>query len=176
MAESADDAALLSWIARTGQGDRAAFSQLYAATSGTLLAVALRLLRDRARAEDALQDAFVQIWHKASEYHAGRGPVLGWLVSIVRYRAIDQLRRDGRIAVQNSDAELADESLVAAAEHEDLRDCIERLSGSQQQSIALAFFEGLTHEQLAHRLASPMGTIKSRIRRGLARLRECLDT
>lgn len=175
MAEAIEDAALLTWIARTGQGDRTAFTQLYTATSATLLAVALRLLRDRARAEDALQDAFVQIWHKASEYHAGRGPVLGWMVSIVRYRAIDQLRREGRIRADDSGAELADESLVAAAEHEDLQDCIERLSGSQQQSIALAFFEGLTHEQLARRLASPMGTIKSRIRRGLARLRECLD-
>lgn len=173
MSQETNEARLVTWIARTGQGDRVAFRELYDQSAGLLLAVAMRLLRDRDRAEDALQDAFVQIWHRAADYHAGRGTAMGWMVSIVRYRAIDLLRREQRHDGPDGSAVEAME-VPDFATSQDLADCMDRLSGSQQQSIALAFFEGLTHEELALRLASPMGTIKSRIRRALTRLRECL--
>lgn len=174
MSEEANEAELVTWLARTGQGDRAAFRDLYDRCAGLLLAVALRLLRDRSRAEDVLQDAFVQIWHRAADYHRGRGTAMGWMVSIVRYRAIDLLRREQRHSGTEAGAPEAIDFPELEDSH-DLADCMERLSGSQQQSIALAFFEGLTHEELSRRLASPMGTIKSRIRRALTRLRECLE-
>lgn len=176
-----DDAQLVTLLARAGQGDRGAFKELYDATAATLLGVAMQLLRERARADDALQDAFIQIWHRAGEYNVQRGSVLGWLATIVRYRAIDQRRKDARLVSDDVLPELLDESAtaeqlgVALESAAELRDCMDRLSLSQRQSIALAFFEGLTHDQLAARLTAPLGTIKSRIRRGLSRLKECLD-
>ena len=172
---------LLYLLSRTGLQDRQAFRRLYELTSGKLLAVALRLMRDRTRAEDILQDAYVQIWHRAQDYHAQRGTVMGWLVTIVRYRAIDVLRRE---RITGSAAELEDiedpsptpDFVTGAREEADaLEECMRRLSPSQRQSISLAFLDGLTHEQLAGRLDSPLGTIKSRIRRSLERLRECLQ-
>jgi RNA polymerase sigma-70 factor (ECF subfamily) len=177
-----DERELMHLLARTALKDRMAFRRLYDRTSGKLLAVALRLMRDRDRAEDVLQDAFVQIWHRAQDYHALRGTVMGWLVTIVRYRAIDTLRRERLSA---SDAELVDiedpaptpEAETGAREETDaLTECMRRLSPTQRQSISLAFLDGLTHEQLAGRLDSPLGTIKSRIRRSLERLRECLQS
>lgn len=176
-----DDTKLVALLARSGQGDRSAFKELYDATAGTLLGVAMQLLRERSRAEDALQDAYIQIWHKASEYNVQRGSVLGWLATIVRYRAIDMQRRDARLQTGASlpemvDPQLSAEQLSAALEQaSELKECMDRLSQSQRQSIALAFFEGLTHDQLAVHLTAPLGTIKSRIRRGLTRLKECLD-
>ena len=169
-----DNDELLRCLALSGQGDRAAFQRLFDATAGTLLAVALRILRDRANAEDAVQDAFVQIWHKAGDYHAGRGTVLAWMIGIVRYRAIDQLRRE-RVRQATDLGDVADDFLIEEpGDDRALRECLDRLSDDQRLTIHLAFFEGLTHAQLATRLTTPLGTIKTRIRRALQRLRECL--
>ena len=176
---------LLHLMGRTAARDQAAFRELFELTSPKLLGVALQILRERAAAEDALQDAFVQIWQRASEYQSGRGSVMAWLATIVRYRAIDQARKQKvTYALGQGDAaeqiEVPDMStqpdLIANAleDQEQLQHCLQRLSESQRRSVLLAFFEGLTHEELAARVAEPIGTIKSRIRRGLMRLRECL--
>jgi len=182
----------------TAQGDDAAFRSLYDATSPRLLAVALTIMRDTAAAEDALQDAYVQIWHRASEFHSDRGKVFTWLTTIVRYRAIDMLRKQRRsgssgatqvmdvdpndldfLLQQNADdgtespGPLA--SAISSEENVHVHECVERLSDSQQQSVVLAFFRGFTHQELADCLAEPLGTIKSRLRRSLQRLKECLS-
>ncbi len=185
----------------TAQGDAKAFKTLYDETSPRLLAVALTMMRDSGLAEDVLQDAFVQVWHRASDFHADRGSVLTWLTTIVRYRAIDllrRLRRDGSSGngpqvnvdpadidyLQHRNAEDADDGTqpdplsraISSDENSRLRNCIDRLSHNQQQSVALAFFRGFTHQELAACLAEPLGTIKSRLRRSLLRLKDCLET
>lgn len=184
----------------TAQGDADAFKSLYDQTSPRLLAVAHTMMRDADLAEDALQDAFIQVWHRAGEYHADRGSVFTWLTTIVRYRAIDLLRKSrrdrptgkaGHIDVDpadidylqsgnatNDDAD-SDRGPLARAitseENSQLRDCVDRLSDEQQRSVALAFFRGFTHQELAECLAEPLGTIKSRLRRSLSRLKDCLE-
>lgn len=184
----------------TARGEARAFKSLYDETSARLHAVALTLMRDPALAEDVLQDAFVQIWHRADEYHADRGSVFTWMTTIVRYRAIDLLRRrrqdrpidrrpsievdpteiDYLQAQQSGDASpdgsagpLA--SAIASEENSMLRECVERLSNNQQLGVALAFFRGMTHQELSDCLTEPLGTVKSRLRRSLSRLKECLE-
>lgn len=188
-------------LAATSRGDAMAFNRLYDATSPRLFAVAVTMMHESALAEDVLQDAFVQVWHRAGDYHIDRGGVFTWLTTIVRYRAIDLLRkraRDGSSGSRRSiDVEpdaldklliknaLADEGTaergplaraITSEEKSMLRACIDRLSNNQQQSVALAFFRGLTHQELSRCLAQPLGTIKSRLRRSLMRLKDCLAT
>jgi RNA polymerase sigma-70 factor (ECF subfamily) len=183
------------WLHRCASGDVAAFEQLYKATSPQLFAIAVRLVRDRRLAEDVLQDAFVQVWHRAGDYHAARGTVFAWMSTLVRYRAIDLLRKRNRpgsqgnystvdidgpeleLLLQEATASQPDEPLtetLGADQSRWLSVCLERLSDLQRRCLALAYFQGLTHFQLAERLAQPLGTIKSRIRRALGRLKDCL--
>lgn len=178
-------------------GDAHAFRRLYDATSSQLYAVALKMLHRRTAADDALQDAFVQIWHRAGDYHAERGSVSTWMSSIVRYRAIDSLRRDRNddsydesevnltcTELQRLDPGESDtggtvgagpmRNAIADDDSRFLKRCLARLSGAQLQCVTLAFFQGLTHAELADRQSLPLGTIKSRLRRSLKRLKECL--
>ena len=185
-------------VRQTAQGDARAFKALYDATAPRLHAVALTLMRDTGLAEDVLQDAFVQVWHRAGEFHAERGAVTTWLTTIVRYRAIDLLRKGGRdgpggktAPVDPADLDFlqSDEGgagggsepgplagAIASEEQSKLRECLDRLSNNQQTSVSLAFFRGLTHQELADCLAEPLGTVKSRLRRSLLRLKECLES
>ena len=180
---------LLELLSATAAGDRRAFNRLYDKTSPYLYAIAIRMVHRRPAAEDVLQDAYVQVWHRAGDYHVQRGSVLGWMTALVRYRAIDLLRKNrnftpldedslrGVRSIVNAEDE-SDSALDSAAASEDadfVHECVSRLSGSQRESVALAFFHGFTHAELARRLALPLGTIKSRLRRGLQRLKECLD-
>ncbi len=173
----------------TAGGDRAAFNLLYKQTSPHLYAIAIRLVHRRSAAEDVLQDAYVQVWHRAGDYHVQRGTVIGWMTALVRYRAIDMLRRRrnsrpfdeesmGEPRAGPDAGDSGDAALTSAAASEDadfLHECVSRLSGSQRESVALAFFHGLTHQELSRHLALPLGTIKSRLRRSLKRLRACLE-
>jgi RNA polymerase sigma-70 factor, ECF subfamily len=175
---------LTDLIAATARGDRGAFAGLYAATSPQLFAVALRIMRRRDRAEEVLQDAFVSIWKRARDYDATKGSVLTWMASIVRHRAIDLLRRE-RPSVPLDDAPGQEswassepdpyEATAASAEARRVRDCLDRLEGKQREAIQLAYYEGITQEELAVRLAAPLGTVKSWVRRGLMRLKDCLE-
>lgn len=194
--ETTLDETLIDLLQATARGDSKAFKRLYDETSPHLYAIALKMMREKALAEDVLQDAFVQIWHRARDYHTDRGAVLTWMTTIVRYRAIDLMRkrrtgggRERLTPIDPDDAELdfpeaadtadADGSspLSSAIANEDsrrLERCMKRLSEEQKRSVALAFFHGLTHRELSECLAEPLGTIKSRLRRSLARLKECL--
>lgn len=175
---------LAGLLERAALGDRRAFAALYEATSAKLFAVSLRIVRERPLAEEVLQDSFVAIWHHAAEYSPARSAPVTWMAAIVRNRSLDVLRR-GRREVEDIDEALAsnlvDESAAPAAEAErragehSVRECLGELDADQRQSIALAFFHGLSHSELAGHLRRPLGTVKTHIRRGLARLRDCLE-
>ena len=171
------------YLAAVAKGDRASFFRLYQEKSPKLFALALRLTRRRDKAEEVLQDAFIRIWTRAADWDEARGTALTWMASIVRNRAIDILRKDARAAI--FDQELARESEftffvppqseVSTDEANQLRICIDHLERNQRRTVLLAYFEGLTHEQLAQRLDAPLGTVKSWLRRGLSRLKQCLE-
>ena len=182
-------------LGRAGVGDRAAFATLYERTSSHLLAVVLRINRDRAQAEDILQEVYVSVWRAASSFDAAQSQPLTWLTSIARNRAIDSLRRkqgqpqiraagtsDGRDSEDEDVYDtVADDSpgpldlLSRAAAARSLAACMDKLSATQRQSIALAFFQGLSHAEVAAQLREPLGTVKSWLRRSLATLKSCLD-
>lgn len=177
----ADELALL--IHQTALGDQRAFDRLYRQTSPQMFGVALALLRRRDLAEDVLQEAYVKVWHAASTYQAERGSATTWLGTIVRRCAIDRLRRrrqEGVSLTEEDWAAIADDSpgplqnVMADADARRLGICLDQLDERQRESVALAFFHGLTHSELAERLASPLGTVKAWVRRGLDRLRSCL--
>ncbi len=170
---------LQTLVARTVHGDRVAFQALYESTSPTVFGVLQRMLSDRAQAEDVLQDTYVKVWSRAGEYHYERGRVIGWVIGIARNRALDILRaKKRRGEVQSADSWPPETIAGNSGELEQntvLQQCMERLAAIQQQSIIGAFVHGWTHEELAKLLSLPVGTVKSRIRRGLALLKDCLE-
>lgn len=183
-ARAQDDApALIELLERCGSGDVSAFDRLYELTSARLYGLALRMLRDPESAEDAVQDAYISIWNKASSYQRSLGEPLTWMCSIARYRALDQLRRrKHREYAQNP---LDEESLpsgvdgdAAQARIDDadvLQRCLERLSPDARACVVLAYCEGYSHDELSERFTTPLGTVKSWIRRGIASLKRCID-
>lgn len=177
---------LTAWLSATADGDERAFQRLYTATAPHLYALLLRILRTEATAQDALQDTFVKIWQKADTYSPERGAPLTWLLSVARYRALDLLRRKRPEVGLPEDPDLAatlmvDEIARGPDEDQDTQQslaavqaCLGTLQDDHRRSLLLAYYDGLTHQELARRLEAPLGTVKSWIRRGLARLRECL--
>ena len=182
---SQDSGDLQGLLAACARRDRAAFDRLYQATSAKLFGVALRILRRNDWAEEVLQECYVSIWSHAPEYRAGLAAPMTWMASIVRHRCLDWLRRP------NLEVADADGALIAAAESdnpgplaalESARDaqalarCLRALEARQRQAIALAFFEGLSHSELAAHLRQPLGTVKTWVRRGLLKLKACLES
>lgn len=171
-------------LAAVARGDREAFATLYRTTSDLMLAICLRMLRDRAEAEDVLQDVFVSVWHKAPQFDASRSTAMTWLTSIARNRAIDRLRASPRLA-NTASIELAESvpdpapsaaaTTDAAQQQRRLDECFRELEPRRRSLIRIAFFEGVTYEELAARIEAPLGSVKSWIRRGLAQLRVCLE-
>ena len=180
--------ALAQLLARVALADQRAFADLYRQTSPHLYAVALRILREAASAEEILQEAYVSVWHHAGTYVAAKSQPLTWLTSIVRNRCLDHLRRreldtfpltsgaeDEPAFDPPADSPAPVDLLVSGAEAQSVRDCVETLDAGPKQAIALAFFHGLSHAELATHMREPLGTIKSWVRRGLERLKRCLD-
>jgi RNA polymerase sigma-70 factor, ECF subfamily len=169
-------------LSRTALRDRSAFAELYAATRAKLFGVSLRITRERALAEEVLQDSFVNIWNHASDYAQAKSAPLTWMTAIVRNRSLDVLRRSREEPDVDEllTSALVDESaspqrdVEAKGEAHSLRQCLEELDPEQRQSIALAFYHGLSHSELADHLHRPLGTVKTYIRRGLLKLRDCL--
>jgi RNA polymerase sigma factor (sigma-70 family) len=192
---------LAQLLARAGLGDRRAFADLYDKTSGYLFGVVLRIQRDRAVAEELLQEIYITLWRSAAGFDAARSQPLTWLTHIARNRAIDSLRRAetqpralSRVAGGGRDGDddaeeaqrraleaLPDEAagplelLRQASDARRLGHCMEHLSAAQRQSVALAFYDGLSHAEVAERLHQPLGTVKSWVRRALLVLKGCLD-
>jgi RNA polymerase sigma-70 factor (ECF subfamily) len=182
-----DNEQLQRLIGAVALGDRRAFRTLYDATSSKLFGFALRILRKEELAEEALQDAFVSIWHAAPSYQLHLSAPLTWMAAIVRNKALDVYRRlppkdendvslrdyDPVEALQDTAAgpqDLAELSRDAVA----LAGCMERLAGRQRQAIGMAYLHDLSHSEVAAQLSLPLGTVKTWIRRGLDRLRDCL--
>jgi len=181
-------ARLAALMARVALGDQPAFAELYRQTSSHLYGVAVRILKDGAAAEEVLQEAFVNVWHHAGSFDAARSQPTTWLAAIVRNRCLDQLRRreldtvtmtadddDGKEFDLPSGDPTPVEMLLAGAEAQSVRDCVDALDAGQKQAIALAFYQGLSHAELADHMRQPLGTVKSWVRRGLERLKSCLD-
>lgn len=174
--------ALAEALARVAAGEQAALEMLYRQTSAKLFGVCLRILRDRTEAEEVLQEVFVTIWKRADAYEPGKGAAMTWLAAIARNRAIDRVRaRKSRTAPMEEAEALADpqplagELLEADDRYRKLAGCLEGLEPRTAGAIRQAFFDGLTYEVLAKQSDTPLGTMKSRIRRGLLALRACMD-
>ena len=173
-------------LARTALADQRAFKELYRLTSSHLYAVALRILRESAAAEEVLQESFIGVWNHAGSYVAAKSQPLTWLTSIVRNRCLDQLRRRDidTVTIDDEDEGMALqdqgptplELLLSGADARAVKGCVEALEAGQKQAVALAFYRGLSHSELARQLQQPLGTVKSWVRRGLERLKQCLES
>jgi len=173
-----------SALDRMAKGDQEGLGEIYDRHGRLVYSLALRILRDQADAEDVVQEVFSQAWTQASRYDATRGSVLGWLLTLARSRAIDRLRgRKTRLEPAPDDNMLgqipdtgipADEQLEWAGRAAQVRAALEGLTMLQRVAIELAFYEGLTHAEIAERLELPLGTVKTRIRQGLLKLRDRL--
>jgi RNA polymerase sigma-70 factor (ECF subfamily) len=178
---TSEDARLTLLIQLCAEGDRVAFRRLYDLQAPRLHGIGLRITRQAGLAADAVHDAFLQVWQQAARFDPARGSAEAWLVSLVRYRALDIVRRTRREVGGLEPAEQEDtapDALARLLEHADgtaLHRCLEELAEDRRQLIVMAFIEGLTHSELAQRLRTPIGTIKSWIRRGLASLKRCLE-
>lgn len=171
-------------------GDERAFGELYRISSGNLYGVLLRMLRKPEWADEALQDCYLKIWHRSESYEPEKGPPLAWLTSIARYRAIDLLRSrrvDPKLEVEWEEAENITSLMDVAASQpppstiggEDfsdrLADSLQELHEDERRYLMLVYYEGYTHLELSQMLKVPLGTVKSRVRRGLARMRKFLQ-
>lgn len=186
---------LAELLSRTALGDRAAFERLYERTASHLMGVVLRITRHRERAEDIVQEVYVNVWKAAGSFDQRLAQPLTWLTSVARNRAIDSLRRDQAqprtvsthvagdddaddrdlLAELASDDEGPLERLERAADAHALRGCLQHLSAEQQQAMALAFYQGQSYSEVADHLHQPLGTVKSWVRRGLQSLKGCLE-
>ena len=167
----------------TGTEDRAAFATLYNLTSAKLFGVCLRICGERQAAEDVLSEVYLTVWRRAGAFEPGRASPISWLATIARNRAIDWRRSAGRkLAATVSDVPdvpdpnpSAEERMVQSDEDRKLHLCLDQLEEKQRGAIRTAFFDGLTYAELAEREGVPLGTMKSWVRRGLTRLKDCLS-
>lgn len=173
---------LVDDLQRVARGDRAALQSVYDRTSAKLFGICLRISRDRELAEDVLQDVYLKVWHRAGRFDAAKASPITWLAAIARNTAIDAIRKRGRRDEVSDDilADFEDDTPRADALVEQGQDrarvvaCLDALDGEQKRSIREAFFGGFTYSEMAERRGVPLGTMKSWIRRGLARMKECL--
>jgi len=178
------DAQLLGRIAH---GDRDALADLYDRFSGPLYGAALQIVRDQAEAQDVVHDTFVTLWEKSGTFDASRGTAFSWAVTLTRNRAIDRVRMRRRRAELLADSAPSDlgygdasaepdagDNAVLRDEAQAVRHAMAGLPSEQRKALELAFFGGLTQEEIARKLAEPLGTVKARIRRGLLKLRDVL--
>ena len=171
-------------LKRAGQGEKAALESIYGATSAKLFGICLRILKDRQEAEDVLQEVYLSVWQRAGSFDPARASPITWLATLARNRSIDRLRSTRRAApAEPVDAALqvADPSPSAFAAIESREDaarlagCLGELEEATAGAIRAAFFGGLTYSELAEQGGVPLGTMKSWIRRGLMKLKECLQ-
>ena len=164
------------------RGETFALQALYLREVRWLLGVARRIVRDADAAHDVVQDAFVQIWQGAASYQRSLGSARGWIYTVVRHRALDEVRRSGREIAVGDDLEAlldatTDHAALASANAAttSLHECLQALDERRRDCIVYAFVEGYTYEQIASTLATPLGTVKSWIRRGLLALKDCMS-
>lgn len=174
-------------LQKSGRGDEHAFRALYDAVAPKIMAIAFRLLHDRQQAEDVVQHTMIAAWNSAADYDPGRSQATTWLTSIARYRSLDLLRNDSRrreilrdqqhdvLQVMGHDSPLENSEPVPSETVSRLEHCLKEISRDQAGCIQLAFVEGLTFNEISDRLDRSIGTVKSWVRRGLKKLRECVE-
>lgn len=174
-------AELKQLLSRVTRGDELAFEKLYRLVSPHLFGLALHMLRDADLARDVVQDSFISIWRNAGEYDPSKSAPMTWMVSIARYRTLDLLRKarpntsfEVTTAMEFRDQPEDENPEVDPGDSAAIHKCVDSLASVQRQCIALAFFRGLTHSELADHLKQPLGTVKSWVRQGLLQLKDCL--
>ncbi|NGO78478.1 sigma-70 family RNA polymerase sigma factor [Streptomyces sp. YC504] len=170
-------------LPRVAQGDQGAFEDLYGLVSGQVYGLVRRVLRDPAQSEEVAQEVLLELWRGAGRFDPERGSALAWILTLAHRRAVDRVRaaraasdREERVArrAQTPAFDHVAEEVEAGLEREWVRRCLDRLTALQRQSVTLAYYDGYTYREVAHRLSVPLGTVKTRMRDGLMRLRECL--
>ncbi|MFD0305673.1 sigma-70 family RNA polymerase sigma factor [Streptomyces sp. NPDC059517] len=164
-------------------GDQQAFAGLYDVVAGPVIGVVRGVLRDQAQSEEVAQEVLVEVWRSAARYRRERGSVINWVLTLAHQRAVDRVRSVEASAAREHRAALLDhapeydevtEQVEARLEREQVRRCLRTLTELQRQSVTLAYYRGMTYREVAESLALPLGTVKTRLRDGLIRMRDCL--
>lgn len=170
-------------LVEVARGSEAAFEQLYAVVAGPVFGLVRRIVRDHAQSEEVTQEVLVELWRTAARYSPTKGSALNWALTLAHRRAVDRVRsaqaatdRDVRVAAMSGSREFDEvaEEVATRLEGEQVRRCLSGLTELQRQSILLAYYQGSTYREVAELLNTPLGTIKTRLRDGLIRLRDCL--
>lgn len=170
-------------LVRAAAGDQRAFAELYDATAPRVFGLVLRILVDRAQAEEVAQEVYLEAWRRAQRFDPERGAAISWLLQIAHARAVDRVRasqsqrdRDARIGVRDTDVPIDEvaERVETSMESARAKRALAELSPAQREAIELAYFGGLTQTEIAERIGAPLGTVKTRMRDGMRRLREIL--
>jgi RNA polymerase sigma-70 factor (ECF subfamily) len=170
-------------LVAVARGSESAFEQLYGMIASPIFGLVRRIVRDHAQSEEVTQEVLVELWRTASRYSPDRGSALNWALTLAHRRAVDRVRsaqastdRDQRVAAMSNDREFDQvaEEVTTRLESEQVRRCLSGLTDLQRQSIVLAYYNGNTYREVAELLDTPLGTIKTRLRDGLIRLRDCL--
>lgn len=170
-------------LGRVARGDAEAFAALYDATCARVYGLIVRVVRDRGYSEETTQDVYAQVWRCAADYDPQQGSALAWLMTLAHRRAVDRVRaevassrREARYAVESAepDTDVVSDSAIRSDEQRQVADCLGSLTDLQRQAIELAYYDGLTYPQVSEQLSVSLGTVKTRMRDGLRRLRDCL--
>ncbi|MET9114510.1 sigma-70 family RNA polymerase sigma factor [Streptomyces longwoodensis] len=170
-------------VGRVALGDQEAFAAVYDVAAGPVLGVVRSVLRDRAQSEEVMQEVLVEVWRTAPRYRSDRGTAINWILTLAHRRAVDRVRSVEASAEREHRAALLDqlpeydevtEQVQTRLEREQVRRCLRTLTELQHQAVTLAYYRGLTYRQVAEALGLPLGTVKTRLRDGLIRLRDCL--
>jgi RNA polymerase sigma-70 factor, ECF subfamily len=169
-------------VGRVARGDARAFEALYDELSAAVFGLARRVVRDPSRAEDVTQEVFLEVWRKAARFDSALGKAKTWVLTIAHRRSVDAVRRsevqkrhDHQVPPDEVTADEPADKVIVAEEHGAVRDCLETLTDLQLESVRLAYFNGYTYNEVATLLDKPLPTIKTRMRDGLIRLRDCLE-
>lgn len=171
-------------LERVSRGDTAAFEDLYERVAGSVFGIIRRVLRDPAQSEEVAQEVLVEIWRSASRFDQARGTATTWIHTMAHRRAIDRVRaaqashdREERVAARDHQPayDVVAETVVTRLEQEQVRRCLESLTDLQRESVTLAYYGGYSYSEVAGLLGAPLGTVKTRMRDGLIRLRDCLE-
>ncbi|MFF4246863.1 ECF RNA polymerase sigma factor SigK [Streptomyces sp. NPDC001822] len=178
-----DEPDLDQLMLRTADGDREAFTGVYDRAAGPVMGLVHRVLRDPAQSEEVVQDVLLEVWRTSGRFHPGRGSAMTWIMTLAHRRAVDRVRssqaradRERRVAVLTPGPPFDDvtEQVETHLEWQRVRRCVHALTDVQRETVALAYYGGLSYKEVAQSLAVPLGTVKTRLRDGLIRLRACL--
>lgn len=172
---------LAELLGRVARGDQDAFERVYELVSGPVYGLVLRVLRDPAQSEEVTQEVLVEIWRMASRYEPARGSAMAWIMTVAHRRGVDRVRsaqaasdREGRAALPDRAYDEVADQVQSRLEREQVRRCLGTLTQVQRESVTLAYYSGYTYREVSELLSTPLGTIKTRMRDGLIRLRDCL--